>query len=115
MSAIADFAPRPTGKPLEEVTLSGKLFPWDLIAHAPVFLSMPASPHLYLACFSAAEKLEGVLSRARVSWDSVKRIEDGQEFLESMPRQCGGQEIKIIIDPYFTPEGRVRFTEIKWD
>lgn len=113
----APFPPRPVGTPTREVTLSGLLFPWRILAGGgePVFVSMPGSEALYLACFENVDDLRDVLYRANVPFDSIKRIDDGGEFLESIPRRLDDREVKIIRDLRFTPEGRVRFTEINWD
>jgi len=101
------FAPRRTDKPPEDVTLTGKLFPWK--NNQPVFLRVPKSPYYYLPCFSTEEKLRDVLKRAGVEFASIKQIQDGPEFLTTeFPPLT-----KIIIDPYFTAEGRVRWVELQ--
>ena len=70
-----DIAPKPTGKPLAPVSVTGTLFPWD--GAQPVFLSMPGSPSLYLPCFTTEEKLRAVMRRAGVEFVSIKHIDDG--------------------------------------
>jgi hypothetical protein len=45
---------------------------------------------------------------------TAKQIVDPGEFLTSFPRKVSGKEVKIILDPYFTDEGKVRFLEVKW-
>ena len=107
------FKPRPVNNVAKYVSLTGMLFPWN--GQAPVMLNMPMSDFLYLPCFSTEKKLEGCLERAGISWRSIKHIDDGREFVESVPRTDGVQEIKIILDPYWTEKGTVRFTEVKWD
>ena len=103
------FKPRPINNHLKVIDLTGKLIPWD--EGSPVFLRMPMSEHLYLPCFSTETKLTQCLERAGIAWKNIKHIDDGQEFLKSFP--C--QEIKIIIDPYWTDKGTVRFTEVKFN
>jgi hypothetical protein len=106
-------APKPTGKPPELVSLTGLLFPW--LEYAPALLRMPGSPHLYLPCFHTPEKLRALMDRAGTHFSSIKQIEDGPMFLSSFPRTDGTSQIKIIIDPYYTEEDRVRYIEIKLD
>lgn len=104
-------APKPTGKPLETVELTGMLFPWE--NGQPVFLGMPGSDYLYLPCFSTEEALRLVLGSASVSFEKIKMIEDGKEFIESFPRRVGMKETKIICNLRLTPAGKFRFLEIK--
>jgi hypothetical protein len=55
------------------------------------------------------------MDRAGTHFSSIKQIENGPEFLSSFPRTDGTSQIKIIIDPYYTEAGRVRYVEIKLD
>ena len=101
-------APRPTGAPVRAVELTGKLFPWS--QEQPVLLQMPGSSALYLPCFSSAKGLREVLGRSRVGFGSIKQIDDGREFLSSIPGA-----IVVIVDPRYTEQGRVRFTQVLRD
>lgn len=92
--------------------LDGMLFPWK---DGPVFVSMPGSDALYLPVFSKVEDLRPFLLRAQIFYLRIKQIQNGDEFIESLPRTDGVQEIKVILNPYYTPEGRVRFVELKWN
>ena len=76
----------------------------------PVLLGIPGSPHLYLACFSTPEKLQGTMELAGIAFDKIKQVEEGYDFFTSIPR-----DVKIILDPYFLPNGRIRFTELMFD
>jgi hypothetical protein len=112
--------PKRTGKPVEQLgldTLTGKLFPWDQKRQQPVLLSMPGSQFHYIALFSTKQKLDQMLQDAEVSFDSIKQVQDGREFMsglmESGPETTAS--MKVILDPYFTSEGRVRFTELMLD
>jgi|SRR5208282_552853 len=98
-------APTRTGKPLEELTLDDALIPWK--NEQPVLLNMPGSPHEYLALFSSEEKLRELTARAKVEFDSIKQVQEQHEFLESIP-----QEVVVILDPWYTPEGKVRFKQV---
>ena len=107
------FAPRRTDKLPVTVSLTGKLIPWK--DGQAVLLSMPMSPHLYLSCFSTQEKLESILSQAEVEWDKIKEIDDGKEFIVSIINiiKNHNQDIIIIIDPYYTETGTIKFTQVK--
>jgi hypothetical protein len=108
-----DRAPRPTGKPLQVIDLTGKLFPWD--GKRPVFLELATSPHLYFPCFSNAPKLRAAMARAKAPFVSIKHIDDGGPFLESLPRVINGRQVAVMLDPYWLPDGRVRWSEVKWN
>ncbi len=91
--------------------LTGKLFPWDGVQ--PVLLSMPGSPSLYLPCFSSAAHLRDCMATAGIGYAGIKEIQDGPEFLSSFELEHR-RTMKIIVDPYFLPNGRVRFSEVRW-
>lgn len=105
--------PKPTGR-TKNLYVTGKIFPWS--KGQPVLLSMPGSPHLYLPLFDTIEELEEVMKRGGCSWQSVKQVDDGGEFLTTLLRQKDigdGSELKIITNIEHLPNGRVRFVEIK--
>lgn len=99
-----DDRPKPTGKQPVDIVVSGCLMPWR---DGPVLLSMPGSASSYLPLFSGEAKLRECLATAGVQFASIKQITDGAAFLESVPR-----DVVLIHDPWFTPEGRVRFQQI---
>lgn len=105
-----DQAPRPTGKAPEDVTLAGLLVPWN--GDLPALLSMPGSDAKYLACFTELQALRKLMMRADCPYTSVKTIEDGPEFLGSLPEYVGGAPLHVILNPHFTPEGKVRFVQV---
>lgn len=99
-------APAPTGRPAQEISLTGKLFAWQ--TGQPVLVSMPGSDRLYLPCFSTEEQLRRTLARSDVPFESLKRIDDGHEFFSSVP-----SEITVVLDLRYLPNGRARFLECK--
>lgn len=108
--------PKPTGRAtsISFPALTGFVFPWD--GGQPVLLRMPGSPHWYLPLFQSAADLETLMAQANVPFRSIKQVEDGSVFISTLlaQRDMGeGQELKIIINPYYLPNGRVRFTELK--
>ena len=106
-----DFAPRPTGKPVEEVTLTGMLLPWK--AGDPVLLRMPACDDEFLPLFTREEDLREVLRQAGASFDSIKQVDDGREFLDSLPLMTGSSRLlRVITNPRIVEQGRVRFVEV---
>lgn len=98
--------PRPTGRRVE-VTLTGMIFPWTAEGQ-PAFLRVPGSSALYLPLFSDPTMLKIVMDGTSTPYVKVKKIDDGFEFLDSIPK-----DIRIMVEPWFTPEGRVRWTEIE--
>jgi len=105
--------PKPTGKPSGEVVLTGMLFPWD--GRQPVLLSMPGSLLFYLPLFSTEEKLRETMKQAGVPFRSIKHVDDGAVFLASVYGDNPGalETLAVILDPYFLPSGRVRFTQVQ--
>ena len=77
----------------------------------PALLQMPGTNDFYLPCFSTEEKLRDIMKCIGGNY-KTKQIKDGAEFLSSIPMTYNGQNLHIIIDPWFTPEGKVRFTQI---
>lgn len=104
--------PRPTGKPptvLMSKALDGRIFAWR--DGAPVLLNMPGTDAQYLAAFTTRARLEALYERACVPFDRIKVIDDGAEFLASLHES--DPALVVILDPYFTEEGRVRFVQVQ--
>ncbi len=100
-----ELPPRPTGKPAEHCSIAGCLFPWR--DEEPVLLQMPMSQHVYLPVFSDETRLRSLMIRAGVAFDEIKRIDEQDEFLVSLP-----PKIVVIKDPWFTVQGTVRFLQV---
>jgi hypothetical protein len=94
--------------PLKDITLTGLLMPWK--AGQPSFIHMQGvgDSVFYLPLFSDEDQLRSVLARAGVDFDSIKQVDHGPEFLDSIPT-----EIIVITNLRFTDEGRVRYTEVR--
>jgi hypothetical protein len=100
--------PQFIGKSLLPVNLTGKLFPFN--DNRPVLLSIPGSDFSYLPCFSNAENLRVIMVHInRISF-SIKQIIDGIEFFQGISLN---PIIKVMVDPYFTEEGTIRFFQIE--
>lgn len=107
-----DYLPKRTAKPETVIVpenLTGYLLPWD--GDQPVTLRMPNSLHLYLAIFRTSEGLVRFFKEADETFQSIKQITDGRDFMEAAAKENDPAPV-IIVDPYFTPEGRVRFTQV---
>jgi hypothetical protein len=109
--------PKPTGKPAEVInlgSLTGKLFPWDQRRQQPVLLNMPGSPYDYIPLFSSKQQLEEMMQGGEIPYDDIKVIDHGEEFVAGLLESGGDvmQKTKVILDLRFTPEGKVRFTEL---
>jgi hypothetical protein len=105
-----------TEKPAELVDLTGHFFPHNGSvgdAVLPCFVQASGSTALYLPCFSTPEKLQAMMATFGVSYAGIKKIDDGMEFVRSLPMTMGDRDIKVILDPYVVPErGSVRWVEI---
>lgn len=67
----------------------------------------------FLPLFTDENQLRELLGQAAVSFDRIKHVNDGPMFLGSLPYFVGGTSLRVILDPYFTPEGHVRFIEVQ--
>ena len=107
--------PAATGKEPETVTLTGAVFPWD--GEKPVYLSMPGSDLLYIACFHDVADLKSVMDHFGIEYASVKRIDDEKYFIASVIDLQLAQEINllqvaVILNARVTETGRLRFMQI---
>jgi hypothetical protein len=105
MATIAK-PPWPTGKPPEQIYLTGCLIPWSK-DNQPVLFNMPMSPHQYLALFTSETMLRTTMKQAGIDFAKIKQVGDSQEFMQSIP-----PEVVVIQDPWFTDEGKVRFKQL---
>lgn len=106
--------PQRTDKPVEAIkadSLTGKIFPWA--DEQPVLLGMPGSDLLYLPCFSTEEALLALMGRTGSQGFTIKLIEDGNEFLNGILESPGAGSVRVILDPYFLPNGHVRFVQVE--
>ena len=65
-------------------------------------------PVSYIPLFDTEEQLRKELEQAGVTFDTIKLVEDGVEFLDSIP-----PELIVITNLRHTPEGRVRFLQVR--
>ena len=101
------------GKPLRSVGLTGKIFPWNPSTQQPVLTHMGASTTYYLACFSKEEDLRATMTRLGITGYTIKQIQDGPEFLSSIPSTYGDDTLHVILDPYLAEDGlRTRWTQV---
>ena len=104
-----DEAPKYVGTSIQQVHLTGTLFPW--CDGMPVYLRMPGSPFLYLPCFTHESALRDVMRQAGVTFDKIKQIADGVEFMACF-RVPEASNIRVILNPRYTPEGKVRYIQV---
>lgn len=109
------FAPRPTGKPPEEMSFTGLLLARDAQNDRPVLVGLTATTNLYLPCFQNKDDLDAVMEKVLKKQYTIKEIADGKRFLAVLPRELDGRKIKIVTNLRFMPNGSVRFTEVRWD
>ncbi len=108
--------PKRTDKPEEEVSLTGMVFAvlgQDGAAIQPALLTVPGSDALYLPVFDDVKKLVEAMIYSKTRYSNIKHIDDGAEFLESLPMKIGEKDLKVMLNPYFTPMGKVRWVEVQ--
>lgn len=98
-------APKMVGE-LKTVDLADKLIPF--VDGQPHFMRVMGSPHFYLPCFDDEEQLKSTMELIGTTVYTVKKIDDGHEFLESIP-----EDIKIALNFRQMPNGKIRWTEIQ--
>ena len=103
--------PKRTEKPPEDVSLTGKYIPWS--GDHPALLRMPGTDALYFPCFSTHQSLLAVMTRVGSDFTGIKVIGDGKEFIASIPMKSEGQDVHIILDPWHTEDGKVRFVQVQ--
>ena len=103
---------RVEGTPASSVSLTGTVFPWH--EGQPIFLKMPESDYLYMACFTDVDKLRAMMVRLKIQDYSIKQVQDVHEFLTSfdVPE---ASDVRVILDPHFIAGGKVRFTQVSKD
>jgi hypothetical protein len=111
-----NFAPRPVANAqIREINLTGYLFPWqeDATWAAPVLMKLDGTNDFFLPLFSTLEKLHHMATLTAFDTSAIKRIDDGDEFLKSIPKELPtGQRLRIMIDPYRADDKKTRFTEV---
>ncbi len=101
-------APKPTGRVIDDVSLDGALFAWDPDDLGPSLVRPAGQDRAFIACFSEEGKLLAFYRQSKIPFDRIVRIADTQAFLG-----CVNPQVGVILDPWFTPEGRLRYLEIK--
>lgn len=96
--------PRPIGTP-RTVDITGHVLAWG--DGEPVLMVMMGSSDLCVPIFSTVEKLVAMMTLTRIDYQSIKQIDDPHEFLDSVP-----PDLRVVIDPHFHENGRIRYTEI---
>lgn len=94
------------------IDLTGMLFPATAEAQ-PIWLNITGSDDLYLPLFKTLSDLNTAMRTLNISCDIVKRIDNHQIFLESVPYKFyDDTRIRIIIDPRPSDTGTILFTEV---
>lgn len=109
MAALIDdgLPPKPTGREAV-VKLAGMLLMWK--TGQPVLLRVAGQRGNCIPVFSSRETLDRAAREiALLAYESIKQIDDGQQFLEDMR----AQNVRIIVDPHFGQNGRVRYLDIR--
>ena len=104
--------PRRTDKPEEFIELSGKVMGWYSNTEQPVMIKvLGAGDRFYLPLFDDPEYAVKFLGHAGVvygqAFTGFKQVSDGPEFLSEIPTEIG-----VMVNPWFTDEGKVRWTEV---
>ena len=99
--------PRQVG-PERSVSLTGLLFAVRGPNMVLVNMFGDSTMSLHLPLFAGPEQLREVLHRVGIEFDGIKQVEDGHEFLQSVP-----PDIVVVTNLRFTPEGKTRYTQVQ--
>jgi hypothetical protein len=92
------------------VNVSGTLLPYH--NGEPVLLRFFGAGYLYLPLFSTEERLREIMARIGAPFDQIKQVNDGPDFMESLPARLDERQLQVIMDPHFLENGRIRFLQI---
>lgn len=106
LAATVATPPRSTDRPWRSLSLSGMLMGWA--EGQPCLMRVMGSDAWHLALFSTLDKLETAHDEGWFEYESIKVVDDGNEFLESLPK-----EIAVILDPYITEKGTMRYFQVE--
>lgn len=104
------FSPRPVGTPPREITLTGKYLGWA--NGMPWLMRVVGSEDYFVPLFSDSDVLRSMVAQVEDSIDTVKKVDDGLEFLDSIPEEYDGKKLRVMLDPRFV-DGKVRYLEIQ--
>ena len=100
-------APQALGEPFE-LDIDGYILP--LRGGQPVWLEIPGLPGHALPIFSNQAALDRAATELPdFGYDQLKKIDDGPEFLSSIPTDEG---IDVIIDPWITERQTTRYRRV---
>lgn len=89
------------------ISITGYVIPWR--NGEPVLLEMAGCNDYFLPVFSLPEKLRAAMSG--IQYDSVKKIDNGLEFVDSLRNAVLDRPVRIAVDLRWEG-GRNRFAEI---
>jgi hypothetical protein len=99
--------PRRTEKPAQALDLAGMLLLWR--GEQPVLIGI-AGAGFAVPLFTTKEKLEEAAKLYELPFDRIKTVDDQDEFLVSIP-----PEVLVVVDPWTTPQGTVRYLQVLRD
>lgn len=100
--------PKPTGTVLDDIDLTGKLLAFEDGQPVMVTVIGGTENSFYLPLFDDLEAFATFLGHSSRTWDGFSKVEDPAEFLASLP-----PNVIVMVNPWFTEEGRVRWYEVK--
>jgi len=107
---LASWSVGPTSR-IHYSELTGMLVPWrDGVG--PVFILLGGLDRFRIPCFSTPEKLCAFMAQAALSFTKIKEVTDGSDFVRSFPTKIGDVTVRVVMDPWFTPSGTVRYKEV---
>jgi hypothetical protein len=111
---VSNIIPLRRGK--HDGTITNYCFPWR--NGAPLWMHMESSgtDDVYLLLFSSLQQCILTMQMIGLSYDKVKKIDDQEEFLDSVPPVLAdGTKVHIIIDPSLVESGRIIYSELVRD
>ncbi len=104
------FEPRRVSDKELAIDITDNLIPWGE-NDQPVYVNV-GGKDLFVPIFSTVEKLCETMEQFNVEYESIKRIDDPNGFMNSFPHSFGEAQIRFLLDPWLTDTGTVRFKEI---
>ena len=100
------------GEP-KSIDLTGKLSPFRH-NNQPVWLCLTSEEQdRFIVLFDDLDKLNEALTHVEnVGEYKVVKVDEGFEFLDSIPLTLGDHNLRIALNPHFTPPNRWRWTEV---
>ena len=103
--------PRRIGTPPHDIDINGYFMP--CLDRQPILMSLDGTTDIFIPVFSSENKLRELMRISQSAFEGIVRITDPREFINSIQEaRRHGEQIRVMVDPYITPEQKTRFSEL---